>query len=493
MNRTLSKPHPLTPTRLMLLALLLAIAVLAPLQGLHAQEEGIESLRHTGEAFRAVAKKVSPAVVNIQVEKTAEAPAAMSPFGGQGPFGDEFFRRFFGIPMPEGPGRSPHGKTPRPRSHGQGSGFVISPDGFILTNNHVVEDADKVTVTLTDGRNFTAKVIGTDPASDVAVIKIDGTNLPAVPLGDSDQLEVGDWVLAVGNPFGLSNTITAGIVSAKGRSSVGITDYENFIQTDAAINPGNSGGPMVNLSGEVVGMNTAIFSRSGGYMGIGFAIPVNMVKNIRDQLVEQGSVTRGYLGVMIQNLTQELAESFGLETTQGILVSQVTEDSPAAAAGLKQGDIVLEYDGRPVDEIGAFRNQVALTAPGTVKKLTVLRNGKRQSLKVTIGKLPQEQTLAQDGKAKVDELGLAVQPLTQELAERFGYTGVKGVLVSQVVPGSAAAAAGLRPGALILEVNQQAVATPAEFRQALDKGKKDSALLLVREGEGTRYVALRSE
>lgn len=476
---------------LLLLSIMLLSLILAPSQ-VSAQESGIESLRNTGEAFRSVAKKVSPAVVNIQVEKEVPERSFQSPFGGQSPFNDDFFRRFFGIPMPEGPGQDPHEKKRAPRTQSQGSGFIINSEGVILTNNHVVQDADKVSVTLTDGRNFTAEVIGTDEASDVAVVKIESNkDLPFLSLGDSDALEVGDWVLAVGNPFGLSNTITAGIVSAKGRSSVGITDYENFIQTDAAINPGNSGGPMVNLQGEVVGMNTAIFSRSGGYMGIGFAIPVNMVKHIRDQLIDSGSVTRGYLGVMIQDLTPELAENFGLETSKGVLISQVTKDSPAAEAGLRQGDIVIEFAGQPVDSVGPFRNKVALSPPGTEQKMTVLRDGKRKKINITLGTLPDDAPAAQERPSEVDELGLSVQPLTEDLAQRFGYTDAEGVVVTRVDPGSIAASARIRPGTLIQEVNHQKVTTPAQFREAVEEGSKNTVLLLLRQGDATRYVALR--
>ena len=366
-----------------------------------AQGQGLENLRQTGQAFRAVAKEVSPAVVFIQVEKTTEQPQ-MSPFASpfNGPFGDDFFRRFFGTP-PQGHG---HGTMPKREMRAQGSGFIISPDGLIMTNNHVVGGADKVTVRLHDGREFTAKVVGTDPPTDVAVIKIDANDLPVAQLGDSDKLEVGDWVLAIGNPFGLSHTLTAGIVSAKGRSGIGLADYENFIQTDAAINPGNSGGPLVNLDGQVVGINTAIFSRSGGYMGIGFAIPINMAKQIRDQLVENGTVTRGQLGVYIQDLTDDLAQSFGLKDSKGILISKVIEDSPAAKAGLKQGDIVLKADGKPVGKVNEFRNGIAMTAPGTVVRLDILRNGKPEQIKVTIGKRDTKTASEAGGVEKNDHL-----------------------------------------------------------------------------------------
>lgn len=469
--------------RVVLLSLFLGILALFLSGPVVAQEQGLESLRQTGKAFRSVAKDVSPAVVFIQVEKT-EQGRSMEEF--LGPFGDDFFRRFFGEP----PQRLPK-QRPKRRSMGQGSGFIISPDGYIMTNNHVVGDADKVTVRLLDGREFTAETIGTDPPTDLAVIKIDASDLPFIRLGDSDELEVGDWVLAFGNPFGLSHTLTAGIVSAKGRSGIGINDYENFIQTDAAINPGNSGGPLVDLDGRVVGINTAIFSRSGGYMGIGFAIPVNMAKKIRDQLVQHGRVTRGHLGVYIQDVTQDLAESFDLDEGHGILVSQVIEGSPAEKGGLQRGDVILEINGEPAGKVSEFRNRISLTRPGTDIRLTILREKKKRSLAVTIGKLEGDQeTQAPARERDIERLGLSLQELTPDLAEKFGYADADGVLVTKVEPDSPAADAGIERGDLIQEVNRRSVASPQAVREAL-KLKKGSALLLVRSGAGSRYLALQ--
>lgn len=466
-----------------MLALVLTL-VFQPIAA-QAQQEGIESLKQTGLAFRAVAKKVSPAVVFIKVEKEAEASTQDFPLG------DEFFRRFFGAPP------SPHERKQAPkkrRSMGQGSGFIISPDGLIMTNNHVVGDADKVTVRLLDGREFTADTIGTDPATDVAIIKIDASDLPFVDLGDSDQLEVGDWVLAVGNPFGLSHTLTAGIVSAKGRSGMGINDYENFIQTDAAINPGNSGGPLVNLDGDVVGMNTAIFSRSGGYMGIGFAIPINMARQIRNQLVKHGKVTRGRLGVYIQDLTSELAESFELKEKKGILVAQVIEDSPAEKAGLERGDVITRLEGEPVGKVAEFRNRIALTSPGTELKLTVLRDGEKKQITVTVGALDTDAKGRPEATSSISRFGLQLQPLTEELAEQLGYQGEQGVLVAGVDPGSAAEDAGIEQGDLIQEVNRTPVTSASAVREALKKTRKNgAALLLIRHGEATRYLALKDK
>ncbi len=471
-----------------LLVLLIAVAasgLLGPSPSL-AQEQGLESLRQTGQAFRSVAKKVSPAVVFIKVEKDV-SDQQMSEFS---PFDDDFFRRFFGQP--------PHFQAPahprqKRRSVGQGSGFIISPDGYILTNNHVVGDADRVQVQLQDGREYRAKIVGTDPPTDLAVIRIDESDLPFLRLGDSSRLEVGDWVLAVGNPFGLSHSLTAGIVSAKGRSGIGLNDYEDFIQTDAAINPGNSGGPLVNLDGEVVGINTAIFSRSGGYMGIGFAIPINMAKRVREQLVEKGQVTRGQIGAYIQDMTQELAESFGLEEAEGVLISQVIEDSPAEKAGLRQGDVILEADGKKVGKVGTFRNRIALTAPGTRVTFGILRDGKRKDVVVTVGRLETDERGRLLGSGSLPKLGLSLQELTPELAERFGYEGETGVLVTSVEPGSVGQRAGIERGSLLQEIDRKAVTTPERARKLLQQGRGKTHLLLIRKGPASQYLTLKIE
>ncbi|KAA3621585.1 MAG: DegQ family serine endoprotease [Proteobacteria bacterium] len=447
-------------------------------------DNGIESLKEAGKAFSSVAEKVSPAVVFISVEKM-ENVRSREGF----PFDDEFFRRFFDQPMPD----RFRGESRQRRVRGQGSGFIVSSDGYILTNNHVVGDADEVIVQLQDGREFKARQIGSDERSDVAVIKVDADNLPVLELGDSEQLQVGEWVLAIGSPFGLSHTLTAGIVSAKGRSSVGITDYENFIQTDAAINPGNSGGPLVDLNGQAVGMNTAIFSRSGGYMGIGFAIPINMVRNIMDQLIDTGQVTRGFLGILIQDLTQDLAESFGLDNRNGVLIAGVTDGSPAERGGLKQGDIVVEFDGRDVTEVGSFRNRVSMVTPGTKVKMTVVRDGEQVDLEIEVGTLPDEigaQSPRED--EPLEDLGFSVQTLTPELAKRFEIEDLSGVVVTSVDNGSPAFEAGLRPGMVISEVNRTAVADAAEFNEAATAGEeRDSVLLLVNDRRGSRYIALK--
>lgn len=460
-----------------------------------ARDGGVESLRQTGKAFAEVARQVAPSVVFIQAESTrgGGAPSPFSsPFGEEGPFGDEFFRRFFGEPF------SPRREPPRRqrRSVSQGSGFVfLSKKGdksYILTNNHVVEGAEKIRVQFQDGRELDAEIVGTDPKSDIAVIELKSGKLAALKWGDSTKLEVGEWVVAMGNPFGLSHTLTVGVVSAKGRTSLGISDYEDFIQTDAAINPGNSGGPLVNLDGEVVGVNTAIFSRSGGYMGVGFAIPSKLARTIADQLIETGEVTRGYLGIVIQPLTSELAESFGLEQSQGILVAQVSEDSPAKKAGLKQGDVIVSYQDKPVTDIGDFRNRVSLTAPGSSETLTIIRGGKQRKIKVTIGELSADERVAQGPAQSTEELGLAVQTLTPELARQFDAKPGEGVVVTGVQSGSIAATAGLRTGDVILQVNRKPVSSAGEFNRAVKESRGDKrVLLLVRTGDMQRYVVLR--
>ena len=408
-----------------------------------AAQGGVESLRESSRAFASVAQQVSPSVVFIQTERAVQAQ--QSPFSS--PFGDDFFDRFFGQPFPGTPRQQPPSQR---RAVGQGSGFVFSVDdglindtAYILTNNHVVEGADTITVTFNDGREFDAEITGTDPQSDVAVIEITGDDVPSLVLGDSDDLEVGEWVVAIGNPFGLSHSLTVGVVSALGRTSLGLSDYEDFIQTDAAINPGNSGGPLVNLDGQVIGINTAIASRSGGYMGIGFAIPSNLARGIADQLMSSGAVTRGYLGIIIQDLTADLAESFDLNTTQGILVAQVSPGSPAEEAGLEQGDVIVAYQGQDVTNVGAFRNQVSLTQPGTEARLTVVRGRDRLNLNVTLGSLEGAEVAVQDALESTEEIGLTVQTLTPELARQFDMEAGQGVVVTQVVPGSVAQAAGI--------------------------------------------------
>jgi len=448
-----------------------------------AAEEELHVLKQTGSAFAAIAKKAVAAVVFIQVEKTIEDG------NDQGYFIDpreEFLRRFFG---PRGMPQAPRRKS---RQLGQGSGFLISKDGYILTNSHIVGDADKITVTLHDGRELRAKRIGSDVRSEVAVIKIEGDGYACLEMGDSDALEIGNWVLAVGNPFGFAETVTAGIVSAKGRSNIGIADYENFIQTDAAINPGNSGGPLLNIEGKVIGINTAILSRTGDYIGISFAIPINMVRKIKDQLVKTGKVTRGYLGVYIQKVTPALAESFGLGDALGILVSDVTKDSAAENAGIRQGDIILKLNGKDVESVGAFRNEVASNPPGTRLKLTFVRKGQEKEVILKTRELPDRSGAVSQKPQVTEELGMTVRDLTDELAAQAGVEGEEGVLVTSVEPGGVAWRAGIRGGILIVSVNRKPVAFVREFESALAEADKNKAILMrIRGQEISRYVTLR--
>lgn len=461
--------------------------------GSRSAPSGMDVLQQTGAAFAAIAEQAMPAVVFIKAEKTIEVARRGQPFGYNDPFGffgDDFLRRFFhgyGHPAPRNP-------TRKHRQMGQGSGFLVTKDGYILTNHHVVGDADKITVKLHDGREFDARRVGTDAKSEVAVIKIEGDDFPRLEMGDSSAIRVGEWAVAIGNPFGLSATLTAGVISAKGRSGIGIADYEDFIQTDAAINPGNSGGPLLNIDGKVIGINTAIYSSSGGYMGIGFAIPINMAASIQAQLVAHGQVTRGYLGIQMQEITSDLAATFDLESTRGVLISHVMQDSPAARAGLQAGDIVVRLNGAPVDTVGAFRNEVASNPPGTTLRLTILRDGREQDLPVEIEALPDEEALAARVSEALEQAGLAVENLSTEMAQRFGYAMGEGVLVVEVDPGSLAAQAGIQPGNLITSVNRAPVPTVEEFRRALERATPRGTLLLrVRDPRYSRYIVLRLE
>lgn len=463
-------------------------------------DDGLASLRETGKAFSSVAKQVSPAVVFVQVESVRQQPGPQGPSGspfGDWPFGDDLFRRFFGDQFPGAPRAQPPQNQQR-RVTGQGSGFVFevrkgllrSDRAYLLTNNHVVADADVIRVRFQDGREFPATIRGADPQSDIAVLEVEASDLPALTLGDSAAMEVGEWVVAIGNPFGLSHTLTVGVVSATGRTSLGISDYEDFIQTDAAINPGNSGGPLVNLDGEVVGINTAIFSRSGGHMGVGFAIPSNLARLIADQLIEHGEVIRGYAGMVVQPLTQELAQSFGLSSHRGALVAEVMEGSPAEKAGLRSGDVITAWDGTAVREPGDLRNRVSLTPPGKRVVVTVVRDGKREELRLQVERLEDQQQIAATGEA-LDQLGFAVQTLTPDLAREFGLRSGEGVVVTDVQPGSVAAAAGMRPGTVILQVNRRAVRNVEEFRELVEAAGAQRQMLLLLSDQGrSRYVVL---
>ncbi len=453
-----------------------------------------EAARELSKAFSAAAKTAMPAVVSIKVEKSVQVgsmgggpPGLNDPFGQ---FDDDFLRRFFG-------GRIPQRQSPQKYvERGQGSGFIISEDGYILTNNHVVGDVDKMTVELKDGRKFTnARLIGTDPESEVALIKIEGNNFPVLPLGDSDQMEIGDWVIAIGNPFGLSETVTVGVVSAVGRSNVHIADYESFIQTDAAINPGNSGGPLINLDGKVIGINTAIVSQSGGYMGIGFAIPINMAKAIEEQLRDGGKVSRGFLGVYGQDVTSDLAQMLELKEPGGVVVSNVEKGSPADEAGLRTRDVLLELNGKKIQSYDAFRNEIATIRPGSAVRLNGLRDGKPLELKVTLAERPGAVARAQKSAERPEQsLGIQVQNLTKDLADQLGYPLGEGVVVTAVQPGSPAAEQGIQRGDLILSVNNRNVTDADQFADALKLAKKaGKVLLLIKREEASQFVVIPFE
>jgi len=383
-----------------------------------------------------------------------------------------------------------------PMQQGIGSGVIVTKDGYILTNNHVVDNAEEVKVALQDGHEYTAKVVGRDPKSDVAVIKIDAKNLPAVPLADSDKVEVGDVVLAIGNPFGIGQTVTTGIVSATGRSGAVGLDYEDFIQTDAAINPGNSGGALVDIEGRLIGINTAILSRSGGNQGIGFAIPTNLAKDVMESLIADGKVTRGYLGIMIQDLTPALAEEFKLnESTKGALVGDVTANSPAEKAGLKSGDVILEFNGTKVTDSRHLKLQVARTKPGETVPVKVLRDGGTKTLDVKVRQLPGTEELAKnDRHSNSDEgtlNGVAVSDLDARARQELNVpANLKGVVVTEVEPDSAAAEAGLRPGDVIQEINRKPVTNAEQAVQMTEKADSKKSLLRVWRDGGSRFVVV---
>ena len=428
--------------------------------------------------FVTLAEKLGPVVVNISTTQIIkEAPA---PFEREDPLA-EFWRRFFGENYP-----------PDFRQQGLGSGFIIERDGTILTNNHVIENAQKIVVRLSnDDREFTAKVIVSDEKTDLAVIKIDArADLPVAPLGDSDRLKVGEWIVAMGSPFGLRNTITAGIVSAKSRQ-IGAGPYDDFIQTDASINPGNSGGPLVNMQGEVVGINTAIFSRTGVNIGIGFAIPINLVKELLPELKTKGKVTRGWLGVSIQRVTPEIAESLAMVTTGGALVANVASGSPAERAGIKVRDVIVEYGGKPIKESSELPLMVARTHVGTRVNITVLRDKRAVPLTVTITELKDEEVVA-SAPEKERDFGLTVQNVTPEIAQALGLKRAQGVVIAAVERGSAADDAGLRRSDIILEVDRETIRNLADYRRAIAGLKKgEPSLFFVQRGQTTSFVVLR--
>jgi serine protease Do len=451
------------------------------------------------KGFSGVAAKARPAVVFIQVEKQIPVGGPQLFFNNPYDLFDEGLLERFGFPRGYNNRRQPQRRQPQQmfKQMGQGSGFLISKDGYILTNTHVVGDVDKITVRLSDGREFTAKKIGADSKTEVALIKIEGNNFPTLAMGDTSKLEIGEWVVAIGNPFGLKETLTVGVVSAKGRNNMGITDYEDFIQTDAAINPGNSGGPLLNFDGEVIGINTAIFSQSGGYMGIGFAVPIDMALQIKNQLLSKGKVTRGYIGIFMNpaELNEQMAESFGYKEKTGVLIADVQKDGPADKAGLLSGDIIMEMNGKKIADPSSFRRTIAAVPPKEKVKLLIFREGKTQTITVTVEELPDEDGQAGSSErpeATPEKYGLDIQNVTPEIANRFNLEKTDGVIISDVQQGSPAAEAGLQPGMIIVEINRKKVSNTREFMAELKRSDK-GVLLRVKGERGTFFVTLKAE
>jgi len=469
-------------------------------------EHGQSYAKTLSAAFRQAAEKVLPAVVTVRT--TAEVAELSEEESSDGhdfhemPF-DELFksqpelRRFF-RDLPSMPGR----KMPRFGLSGSGSGVIIDPSGVILTNNHVVAGGGKIVVRLQDGREFAAREVKSDPKTDLAILRLENaSSLTAARLGDSDEVDVGDWVLALGQPFGLEGTVTAGIISAKGRG-LGIAARENFLQTDASINPGNSGGPLVNLDGEVIGINTAISSRSGGNQGVGFAVPINLARWVAQQLQDRGTVRRAYLGVLIQPVSQALADQFGVKVNGGVVVSEVLPDSPAGKAGLKSGDVIVEFNGKAVSSPNELQGEVEQAQIGKAQALAIQRDGKRLTLQVVVREQPEKIDLAktegspsgnQGSSSRFDKLGLEVSALTAEVAEQLDVKADHGVVVTQVKPGTLADMAGVVQGMVITEVNRKPVRSVDEFQKAVEaRTVEQGVLLLIRSEQGSRYIVLRA-
>ncbi|MDA0990946.1 MAG: Do family serine endopeptidase [Verrucomicrobia bacterium] len=457
---------------------------MTPLKAAQPISEDLELLRRTSKAFAALAKRAIPAVVFIDVESSAPLAWRGQPSQApDNPLLDELFRYFHGIPQ-----RQPQ------RRRGQGSGFLISRDGYILTNHHIVGDADRITVTTSDGRVYAATIIGTDPDSDVAVVKIEGDDLPFLTLGNSAALDIGEWVIAIGNPFGFNETLTVGVVSGKGRT-MNVTKYDDFIQTDAAINPGNSGGPLLNMDGHVIGINTAIFSSTGGNLGIGLAIPINMARTIKDQLIDSGKVNRSYLGIHMQELTPDLADSFGIDSEHGIIVADIVPNSAAAEAGLKGGDVIIRLNGVDVVGMSAFRNQIASSRPGTEIVLTVIRDGERRSIQARTRSFPGDSTAMTGGhspiKSPIDAIGLTVETRTPDSPDDPSFGVPSGVVVTAVDPDGPAAQKGIQVGDIITSANRQPVGTADEFKTLVaNTGARKSILLLVLRAGVSQYVVV---
>lgn len=439
-------------------------------------------LDRINNALSTLAESAKPSVVNVSTTTTVSMKE--NPLGDM--FNDPFFRRFFGDQF------GPHGGPRKYKSSALGSGVIVSPDGYILTNNHVVQNVDEIKVILPDKREFTGKLVGTDPQTDVAVVKIKAEGLPAIKIGDSGKLKVGEMVIAIGNPFGLGSTVTMGIVSAVGRSHVGIADYEDFIQTDAAVNPGNSGGALINTRGELVGINTAIFSTSGGNVGIGFAIPAAMAQSVMDSIIKHGKVVRGWLGVSIQDLTPDLSKHLDIKGQKGALVADVVKDSPAEQAGIKRGDLIVEFEGEAVEDTTTLRNMVAGKQPGTSVKVTIIRSGKEKNMSVKLGELPKSAAMEmQKGSYENVMKGVYVHDLSPAIRGSLGIPQhVSGVIVTNVEDDSSASVV-LKRNDVIQEINRETIKNTKDYEKAVSGiGKEDSVLLLVYRNGGFIYITV---
>lgn len=451
----------------------------------NAQEKNY--LAETSKGFVNVGKKAIPAVVFIKATNNGPTLQANNSQEYADPFEyfhDEFFKRFF---------NNPQGKGFKDQTQfAAGSGCIVSKDGYILTNNHIVKDSDTITVTLNDGQDYPAKVIGTDPKTDLAVIKIDAKNLPFLEFDNSETLDIGEWVVAIGAPFQLQASLTVGVVSAKGRQNLKINDLEDFIQTDAAINPGNSGGPLLDLNAKIVGINTAIISQTGGYMGIGFAIPSNMAKHVMEQIIGNGSVKRGHIGITMQEVDKEMAEALDLKNTNAVLVAEVSKDSAADKAGIKQGDIITSYNDIQIKNMTSFKNDIALLSPGDKVKLSVLRNNKKSNITVTLDQSPDSQLPI----AKTTDLGLEVsetKDIAPEIIKKLQTSeNIEGVIITTVKYNSLAERAGLKPGMLIMQINNKKIKNMTDYNSAMtEMDKKKHILLLVRYQNITRFVTIK--
>ena len=461
--------------------------------------DDLEQMIRASKTRAILVQNVQKAVVHIKVEKIMRNPDGQALNNPMDLYNDEFFRRFFPELRPPKNQRQKNRQNPNRqfRQQGRGSGSIIDSKGYILTNHHVVGEADRILVILYDGTEKEAKLVGTDPETDIAVVKIEGNGLPVLPMGNSDEILVGEDVIAVGNPFGLIQTVTYGIISAKGRSNVGINEYENFIQTDAAINPGNSGGPLVSLRGEIIGVNSAIFTRSGGYQGIGFAVPINMARKIMRDLIDKGTVSRGWLGVGIQNVSHDLAQAFQLDNTKGSLITGVMPDTPAKKAGMRKGDVVIRINEKSIRDSNHLRNEIANAGAFADIEIELIRDGKSVIIQLKLDERPRK--LGQIKVApqpvptieQVEMLGMIVEELTEKTAKQLGIETGSGIVIVEVKPGSPAEKTGLLPGMIVQEVERHAIANLSIFKELVSEMDPEKGiLLLITSAKGSRYIFL---